>query len=231
MPTYNPLIQSLDKPTFPMCIYALLDPNTNNIRYIGITIRGFKRIAEHYHHCGKINKKTGFYSPVKLWVQKLKKENKIFKVKYLEYFIENNNLIDLREQFYIQQYKDLNLLNLQLGGRPEQSGLSLETRKVISKRTKEALNTPEMKDFFRQNIAKQRKLGQMVSVKWSKEHKERISKQQEYWVHYIKDEQGNIYRGIKAAAKAIGCSPSGVAHVIYGRCKTVHGKRLFLVEK
>jgi len=55
------LIHSLEKPEKEIYIYALCDPNTGQIRYIGLSTVGFKRIASHYDDCKAKNKQRQSY--------------------------------------------------------------------------------------------------------------------------------------------------------------------------
>ena len=73
----NPLIKTLERPEKDICIYALLDPFTGLLMYIGQTIQGFKRISEHFHKCDKRNP-NGLLSKSKVWISNLKKQNQIF---------------------------------------------------------------------------------------------------------------------------------------------------------
>lgn len=230
MPKYNNLIQSLEKPEKNICIYGLIDPNTNELKYIGQTIQGFHRIREHFYKCLKRNKITNCLSKSKVWIHSLKKQNQIFKVIYLEYF-ENDLNLDEAEKFYIDYFKFLGckLLNEHIGASfLRNKRITNEERQLISIKTKEAMQNPLVKNKL--------KTFQKGSIPWNKgkshsnETKEKISKLQENKILYIQDENGNIYRGLKEAATALNCSMSGISHAIKGRCKTIHGHILKLIK-
>lgn len=53
MPKYNEFISTLEKPQKQIFVYGLCDPNTKQLRYIGITIQGFHRIREHFYKSEK----------------------------------------------------------------------------------------------------------------------------------------------------------------------------------
>lgn len=53
----NFIYNYLEKPRMSVFIYALLDSNNNEIKYIGQTTQGFRRIKDHYTSCGKLSKK------------------------------------------------------------------------------------------------------------------------------------------------------------------------------
>src|ERR1019366_4917156 len=99
----NPLIKTLERPEKDICIYALLDPFTGLLMYIGQTIQGFKRISEHFHKCDKRNP-NGLLSKSKVWISNLKKQNQIFKVVYIQYF-DNSETIDESEEFWISFFR------------------------------------------------------------------------------------------------------------------------------
>lgn len=225
----NKLIQSLEKPEKNICIYGLLNPDTDELVYIGQTIQGFKRITEHFHKCLKRNP-NGLLSNSKIWIHELKKQNKIFKVIYLEYFNDTDNL-DKSEEFWINYFKFLGckLLNHLDGGSFIRNGkVSSKNKELISKRTKEAMNNPITKEKCRQNLLKNR---HTFNHKKSKETKLKISKAQESKVIYIKDDLGNIYRGLKQAAEQLNVTFGTVWKGLNGYCKTVNGRILMRVEK
>lgn len=224
MPKYNDFIKKLEKPISSCFVYGLCDPDTNELRYIGITIQGFHRIREHFYKSEKKSRLSGLLSPSQHWINNLKTKNKIFNVVYLEYFNNEANLDDA-ERFYIEYFKSIgsNLLNVELGGK-KQNGLTIEERKRISKKTKLAMANPEV----RQRLINSH-LGQISHNKGKKSSPEtrlKISKAQENSVVYIQDDLGNIYRGYQHAADSIGCSQSGISHCINGRCKTIKGRTL-----
>lgn len=234
MPKYNDLIQSLDKPEKNICIYALLDPDTNELKYIGQTIQGFERIREHYNKCNKRNKSTNQLSRSKVWINKLKKQNKIFKVEYLEYF-DNINDLDYFEEFWISYFKFLgcNLLNDLSGGNFKRTlNLTKLNKNIISIRTKEAMNNPITKEKCRQNMKKQRELGLLKNLnKLSESTKNKISKAQDKKVIIIQDEDGNIFRGLKNAAKYYDVTFGTIWKALNGYCKTVKGKKLTILHR
>lgn len=228
MPKYNQLIQTLEKPKYNICIYGLLDPDTDELKYIGQTIQGFKRITEHYHKSNKKSRTTNYFSHSNIWINYLKNNNTIFKVIYLEYFDNNDNL-DESEQFWIEYFKSLGckLINHEIGGK-RNKGLDLEQRKLISLRTKEAMNNPILRKKLSDRL--KGKPSTFKGKKLSEEAKKKLSLSQEKKVYYLKDENNNIYRGCLEAAKALNCSVSAVRHFIHGRTKSIYGKKLIILK-
>jgi hypothetical protein len=222
MPKINTVYSNLDKPEKNIFIYLLSDPDTNQPKYIGMTTTGFLRIYHHYIHCDKPNKRTGMLSASKLWIKNLKKNNKIFKIDYLEYFENDSNKVDESEEFWISYFKFLGfkLLNHETGGRRLNKS-SLEIRALISKKTKEAMNNPLVKEKI-----KNRPYQSNFKNKQHKESsKKLLSDAMESKVYYIEDEFGNKYRGLRLAAKELGCSYKSLCHYAQGTSKSANGKK------
>jgi hypothetical protein len=224
MPKYNGFISTLEKPQKQIFVYGLCDPNTKQLRYIGITIQGFHRIREHFYKSEKKSKISNCLSPSQSWINKLKIQNKIFEVVYLEYF-DNEFGLDDAERFYIEYFRSIgaSLLNVELGGKKE-NGITTDERKRISQKTKEAMARPEVRQKLINSHVGQASHNKGKKV--SPEVKNKISKAQEARVVYIQDNLGNIYRGYQHAADSIGCSQSGINNCINGRAKTIKGRTL-----
>ena len=69
----NSLVHTLPKPEKEIFIYALCEPDSLNIRYIGLSTSGFKRIKRHYDGGGK-------WTSSKRWIKANKEKNKIFSI-------------------------------------------------------------------------------------------------------------------------------------------------------
>lgn len=214
-----------EMPESDIFVYGLLDPDTKQLRYIGQTSVGIKRLKYHYYECNKLNKNTGFKSASKHWISSLRKNNKCFDVVYLEY-CSTKELNDV-EIFYINYFKYLgvDLLNHQPGG--QVNVMSDSFKKVISERTKSAMNNPKIKQMCREHAFKT-VAGKNKGKKFSKEFKDKISKAQDSKVFYfILD--GEKIRGFKNLAKKLNCTLSAVNHYVAGRCKTVKGKTPLII--
>ena len=107
------LIYSLPVPEKDIVIYALCEPDSNIIRYVGMTTVGFNRIKGHYDVARSRN------SHCSNWIYSLKDKNQIFEVIYLEYFDVDGSEVDEAEKKWIKYYTDLgaNLTNYEPGGR------------------------------------------------------------------------------------------------------------------
>ena len=115
-------------------IYGLVDPNTNNIRYVGKSLTGIDRA---YHHYTPSSIKEG-NTPKNNWIKRLRNNNQKYKVVIL-FAIEHNkyNKNDLNDILYSKEQELIssteNLLNLCDGGCGAPNRLvSKETRKKMS---------------------------------------------------------------------------------------------------
>jgi len=214
------LLKSLPRPEQEYMIYVLIDPDTKEIQYVGQTIRGFKRIREHYSK-GYLGS-----SRVNRFVKRLKKQNKIFDVEYLEYCDSFEKLFEA-EQFYISYFKfiGIDLLNHNLQPldlyipRP----LSVQTRLMISERTRLAMKQP---DVYKNLIESHKGLpSSNKGNKYSKEIKIKISQGTENKIRYVEDDLGNIFRGSQVCADFWKLNRSGIQHVLKGRCEENYGRK------
>lgn len=96
-------------------IYALIDPITLDVRYVGKSQSGYKRCLQHKKPTNLIanNHKTH-------WIQSLLKKNLVYYYSILEYVvIETPEFLNSREDYWIQYYRALSprlLTNSQNGG-------------------------------------------------------------------------------------------------------------------
>lgn len=205
-------------------IYALLCPDTNTIKYIGLTTIGLQRIRLHRKDIRP--NKHGRLIKVKAWVKSLMLKNKTFNFKILEYCNTKKQLID-REIFWINFYKDLNLLNHTLGGfLPTVYKFSDLQKLEISKRTKLAMNKPQIREKFlkahsKRNVPK-------IYKKWSNESKLKVSnsKYHSKMKKRIIDSNGTIYESLISCAKSLGVTKQAVSRCLSGKQKTVKNLKI-----
>lgn len=92
-----------------MCfIYALADPRTDAVAYVGITDNAYERFKQHINYRGNNGKKDA-------WIQQLKNEKMIPSMKILE-IVENRDIALVREEYWIYYYRmqGVQLVNTQL---------------------------------------------------------------------------------------------------------------------
>lgn len=160
-------------------VYALIDPITGKVRYIGITCKPLdSRLAGHLRDDPKENNHKA------LWIRKLKRQGVIPKIATLKNGLTKDEAC-LMEQQYIKQYKDAgtDLVNLSNGGEAvmagrKHSGETIQKMKAAHKGEKNAFfgkhHSPE-------SIAKMRK-ARSGKKSWNKgkrlsnEHRENLSK-------------------------------------------------------
>lgn len=128
-----------------MTIYALLDPKTNNIRYVGQTTQKVNlRYNGHLNEAIRHKKRT----KVKNWIKSLLNQNLKPKLIELENADNFNKLCEL-EKFYISYFNFLtnnSLLNHTEGGEGTPGRiLSKNTKKLISKANKGLKRSEECK--------------------------------------------------------------------------------------
>ena len=191
------LVNTLPKPKTKIFIYGLCDPHTDQLRYVGLTKNGFSRICNHYNDCLLPYK----HSAIKKWVKRLRLENKIFNVIYIEYFNEDGLHLDSAEIFWIEYFKAIgcNLLNHEKGGR------------VYS-------NLEHYKNSKSKNLKNKKK---------TEQHAKNIKNGQtrEYGVKIV-DDLGNQYNSLQEAATALSVSKSTIQKAVYGGINRCKGRKL-----
>lgn len=215
-----------NKPLNDMCIYGLVCPDTNVIKYIGKTKNGIKRIKGHWRD-NKKSKLTGSYNKKQCWVFGLKKNNKKFLVQYLDYAKTNEELNE-KEMYWISFYKNLGLtlLNCTNGGENVVTHVYTAEEKVeLSKRTKEAMWRPDI----RKNYLEGRK-NRIVPSKYKSRSKEKKqihsnSKYAKSLKISIIDNFGNTYESVKDCATKLEVSSTWILKAIKERFSV---KNLFL---
>lgn len=188
------LFETLPKPEKNIFVYALCEPGTENIRYIGIATTGFKRMRDHYSNGGK-------WTNRKKWIKELKEQNKIFNVLYLEYFNEDSSLVDDAEIFYINYLRFLGfkLLNHTEGGRTNFKFINKKVpvytetqRHQMNSNRKRTWNTPELK----------KQASKIVTAQFGVK---------------IQDDLGNNYESIAECARVLGVKRPNIGRALkYG---------------
>lgn len=220
---------SWPKPLKDYCIYAIKCPDTNIIKYIGLTTTGVTRLYGHWRDF-KSNK-TGKIIRIKAWIRKLKSNGKKFTVEYLDYADSKEELIE-KEIYWIKYYKDLGieLLNHNEGGYiPHKRSYSEEERQLISERTKIGMAKPENRVRF---LEAYKKMHRPKTYTPRSEETKKIHANSEYVKNKrvkIQDSNGIIYESLTAAAISLGVTKQAIARHLKGLQKTVKGLKMVKV--
>ncbi len=201
------IVHKLEKPQKNIFIYALCEPNSEIIRYIGLSTRGFKRIKDHWRSGYDKNPKK--LTKCKSWIRGIRLKKEIFNVIYLEYFDNDGNHVDKAEIKYIKQYKDLgyDIINHTDGGRKDfhyRTDISIpkhivNTSPEARKRSSDIANNMWKTPGFKEEIKEIRKTWE------TKEWKQGIAKTLSEKVGLkIQDDLGNIYNSGQECATALG---------------------------
>ena len=147
-------------------VYALIDPNTRQVRYVGQSKNIHKRYVAHL----SAPRKAAY--PVTMWVRKLRDQGLRPEIKVLEKHARPESI----EKAWIAKMREegANLLNIhEGGGRPASTGNGVTT-KIWSVN---GLPTPWM--FLCRTMFSQRKI-ESVNIKLKEMKKERDSRKTEY---------------------------------------------------
>lgn len=136
-------------------IYALIDPNTDEIRYIGYTYNLRKRYNEHYYP-SKLEGNTHKNN----WIKSLLKEGKKAKIEIIcEY--DNADILPQAEKMWISNYRILgcDLTNTTDGGDGQSIGFkpskeTIEKLRVLNSGSNNAMYGKHHTDETKQKISK-----------------------------------------------------------------------------
>ena len=126
----------------------MIDPNTNEIRYIGQTLQTLhRRLVKHHSDCERMT------THVNCWLKKLKSAGQRAIIQLIEEC--SIELVDEREIYYISKYKadGYNLTNISEGGQKNRI-ISQETKDKISKTLTGKVQSKETKEKRRKSLLK-----------------------------------------------------------------------------
>lgn len=223
MKQHKSLIHTLEQPQKDIYIYLLKCPDTNNPKYVGLATTGFTRIKQHY--------KCSSGTKIKSWIVNLRKNKKIFKIDYLEYFDLDGPHVDEAEIKWIKHFKDqgIELLNLDLGGRTNYLRYSsVEARKLQSERAKIYNGTIEMKKLFSDKSKaqwqnpeiRQKMIDARVGIEFTEEQlKNMKNAQTKAKGVVIQDSTGRIFNSMQEAADFFKVQKSTIQRALYSNTK------------
>lgn len=193
-------------------IYALLDPNTLEIRYIGKSCSGYRRIRQHLSlsQLKSKNKKSN-------WLKSLLNDKLYPQVKILDYAEDNTTLCDL-EKFYIKQHKTTRLLNMTDGG----DGYGYKCKQKVTawnkglKASAKAISSMRSARLGRKFTPRSHKDKLKISQSNIISHKEESKA-------FICLETGQLYNSQREAALDLRLNPANISGVLNGHKKTTLG--------
>ncbi len=229
-------------------IYALCEPNTEDVRYVGLSSTGFTRPKSHFtdYRLYRKDRKSNRFTHCQVWIQKVKREGNLPNIIILEVCEKQSQLND-RERFWIKYYRELigdRLTNHQDGGYNSRvSGWkhSEETIKKLKEAAKlrhkknpeliknmveKAVNSPNRNKRFEDPEYINKIRNNLLN---SFDYKERLNKLIENGRKYNKsiskkiiDQNGKIYESISKAAIELKTSGSHIRRQLtgkYSHCK------------
>lgn len=160
-------------------IYGLIDPKSNEIRYIGQSSIGMKRSKQHWLKKSELNNGTKVHN----WCKKLLREKLEPKIVVLEeYDCENptkehiSNWLNNNEILAIEYYRSIgcNLTNMTDGGN---GTVGKETSDITKKKISKSLKGIKRSEETKKRCSKARsgKNNHFYGKKLTKEHKNKIS--------------------------------------------------------
>lgn len=199
-------------------IYALKNPDTNEIRYVGKTKNLLKKRL--YEHCTKRNLLSKTHK--NFWIKSLLELNKKPVIELLEICSSNN--WKEREIFWITQFN--NLTNTTLGG---EGALGFRQhpdsiRKSIESRRKN--NTLKRSESCKKRISESNK------IYFSKKSKEEITKKIEHMVKILRkpilqfdlnNKFINEWIGLRECAKELNLNHCGISRCLNNKQKSYKG--------
>lgn len=195
-----------------LIIYALLDPETLEIRYIGKSCSGFHRVRQHFNkqQLKDKNKKSN-------WLKSLLSQTKYPLVSILDYAFDKVNLSKL-EIKYIAQHKTEKLLNMTTGGdgygyKRKNKAVPWNKGKNASQEAKVAMRYAKLGRKFKPRTVEEK-------VKISKSNIESHLKESK---PFICLENSKVYLSQREAAIDLNLDPANISGVLNGHKKTTKG--------
>jgi group I intron endonuclease len=230
-------------------IYGLIDPDTLQIRYVGLSSTGLKRPNDHtkpYKLYRKDRKSTNF-THCQLWLQKLVKSGKKPGIIVIQEHATQAELSD-SERFWIKHFRLLgnDLTNMQDGGyechhrgykhsaetiqklqvsakaRYEKDPSSMQ--KAIEASAVKSLGSKRTKESIEKRQATRRARGIVSDAS-------KFRKYTEAKKVPVMDQNGKVYASISEAAKAINSTSSNICKHLQGKFKQVKSFKFQYAEK
>lgn len=195
-----------------LIIYALLDPVTAEIRYIGKSCSGLVRLRQHFNP-SQLNSKNRKSN----WLKSLLKKSNYPHIKILDEALDKVALSNLEKE-YIAKYKSNRLLNMTNGG--DGYGYKRKEKVVAWNKGKKASKSAIL-------AMRYARLGRQFKPR-SNEEKVKISKSninahKKECKPFICIENGQLYNSQREAATDLNLNPANISCVLNGHKKQTRG--------
>lgn len=200
-------------------IYALVDPNTNEIRYIGRSSNKLKRPKSHWQDPKVRNRRDYCHN----WIRSIAPIRP--EILVLEsWHVATNDEINESEVFWIAYYKSIGskLTNLTVGGEGS-SGVkrSAETRAKLSRARTGKKYGPQSAEHKAKRIAAIKGLKPSKNTtdglkRWQLENRHKTCKK-------VLREDGKVFDSVTEAAASIGGHVGNMSALLHGAGKTLGG--------
>ena len=182
-------------------IYNLVDPSDNQIRYIGQTTRGIKRLDSHFY---KSQLKAKSYK--NSWIKSVFSKN-LKPIVLVTHKANSQEELDNLEKQLIATFNEcVNLTNRAEGGNGRTS-LNPKQKKITYRKWKEAPNYEERAERLRT-----------------------LAKESEFYI-CIQDQYGNYYRSITEAAKKVNSGRGNIRKHLNGIHSHIKGYKFKEIMK
>lgn len=193
-------------------IYGLVDPITKQLRYVGQTRRGFKRIKEHLRP--SVLKRES-HTHKSRWISKLKDLGQKPEVVVFQFF-EDDEWLNEAEKRWIEYFKQAghSLVNGTEGGDGSSGLKHTEATKKKMSASHMGIPNPALGTWAKANFTGKPK---------SPEHAEKCRVAAAKLRVPILDSNGVCYSSIRDAARKLGLNRTCIWMVLEGRIKTTGG--------
>lgn len=213
-------------------VYALKDPRTKEIRYIGKSCVGLERPKS---HCSPSRLKGDGMTYKSNWIKSLLKLNLKPLIEVIEECDDHESL-KIRELFWIEFYSKTCKLVNSTTAKEGSAFLTDSTKQKLKNAKKKFKESPEYKNYIENISRNSKKLwknkelrNKLIEIKkdlWKDPNYRKMMSDNSFKrlaKFKIQDQNGVVYNSCKEAAKILGLHASGICHVLKGKLKQTGG--------